>query len=561
MTVEKLEQILASLLAEWEGECVEFKDANDNFSTSDIGKYFSALSNEANLRSREAGWLVFGVDNKTRKVIGTEYRRNVERLNGLKKDIANGIDPSTTFREIHELGTPDGRVVMFEIPPAPRGIPIAWNGYYHARSGESLASLSMAKFDEIRAQNGVEDWSAQLCLNATINDLDHDAISKAREVFAQKHDQSISRTTVDSWSQAEFLDRAKLTISGKITRASILLLGKRESTHHLSPFVAELSWKLEGKELAYEHFSPPFLLTSSLLYQRIRNLRVTLLPPGQMIPIEMAKYEQKIVLEALHNCIAHQDYRLCERILVIERTGELEFQNAGSFFDGEPDDYVVRNRTPRRYRNRFLAEAMVQLRMIDTMGFGIREVMFRGQAKRFFPLPDYDLTEANHVKVRLAGRFIDENYSRMLLSLPDIGWAEILALDQIQKGLTPNIDTLKILRKRKLVEGRKSAPHISAEVAQVTGQKADYIRSKGQDDAYYRKLVADYLAKFHEASREDFRKLILPKLPEVLTPRQKETKLQNLLTSLRKTNVISRSGGLTNAKWSLHKTEIAKGQP
>jgi ATP-dependent DNA helicase RecG len=298
-----------------------------------------------------------------------------------------------------------------------------------------------------------------------------------------------------------------------------------------------------------------------LLYQRIRNLRVTLLPPGQMIPIEMAKYEQKIVLEALHNCIAHQDYRLCERILVIERTGELEFQNAGSFFDGEPDDYVVRNRTPRRYRNRFLAEAMVQLRMIDTMGFGIREVMFRGQAKRFFPLPDYDLTEVNHVKVRLAGRFIDENYSRMLLSLPDIGWAEILALDQIQKGLTPNIDTLKILRKRKLVEGRKSAPHISAELAQVTGQKADYIRSKGQDDAYYRKLVADYIAKFHEASREDLRKLILPKLPEVLTPKQKETKLQNLLTSLRKTNVISRSGGLTNAKWSLHKTKIAKGQP
>jgi ATP-dependent DNA helicase RecG len=58
MTVEKLEQLLVSLLAEWEGECVEFKDANDNFSTSDIGKYFSALSNEANLRSREAGWLV-----------------------------------------------------------------------------------------------------------------------------------------------------------------------------------------------------------------------------------------------------------------------------------------------------------------------------------------------------------------------------------------------------------------------------------------------------------------------------------------------------------------------
>jgi ATP-dependent DNA helicase RecG len=558
MNPEKLKQTLASLLAEWEGECVEFKDANDNFSTSEIGKYFSALSNEANLKSRDAGWLVFGVDNKTRKVIGTEYRKNAERLNGLKKDIANGIDPSTTFREIHELDTPDGRVVMFEIPPAPRGIPIAWNGYCHARSGESLAALSVAKFDEIRAQDGVEDWSAQLCPNATINDLDHDAISKARDVFAQKHEQSIPRTTTESWSQVEFLDRAKLTIDGKITRTSILLLGKRESTHHLSPFVAELSWKLEGEERAYEHFAPPFLLTSSLLYQRIRNIRVTLLPPGQLIPIEMAKYEQRIVLEALHNCIAHQDYRSCERVLVIERVSELEFQNAGSFFDGAPDDYIVRNRTPRRYRNRFLAEAMVQLRMIDTMGFGIREVMFRGQARRYFPLPDYDLTETNHVKVRLAGRFIDENYSRMLLSLPDIGWAEILALDQIQKGAKPDADVLQLLRKRGLVEGRKSAPYISAEVAKVTDQKADYIRTRGQDDAYYRKLVTDYLGKFHEASKEDLRKLVLPKLPDALSAKQKETKLQNMLTSLRKAGVIARVGGLQHAKWCLY-TDDASG--
>jgi ATP-dependent DNA helicase RecG len=179
-------------------------------------------------------------------------------------------------------------------------------------------------------------------------------------------------------------------------------------------------------------------------------------------------------------------------------------------------------------------------------------VMFRGQAKRYFPLPDYDLTEANHVKVRLAGRFIDENYSRMLLSLPDIGWSEILALDQIQKSAKPDADVLQLLRKRGLVEGRKSAPYISAEVAKVTGQKADYIRTRGQDDAYYRKLVTDYLGKFHEASKEDLRKLVLPKLPDALSAKQKETKLQNMLTSLRKAGVIARVGGLQHAKWCLH---------
>lgn len=549
MNTEELKQALTSLILEWEGECVEFKNANDNFPTSDIGQYFSALSNEANLRSRDAGWLVFGVDNKTRQVIGTEYRNSAERLNGLKRDIANGVAPSTTFREIHELDTPAGRVVMFEIPPAPRGIPIAWHGHYFARNGESLAPLSLTKLDEIRTQDGVEDWSAQICVNATVGDLDRDAIAKAREVFAQKHAYSISQVTLEAWSDVEFLDRAKLTIGGKITRATILLLGKSESTHFLSPFVAELSWKLEGEERAYEHFSPPFLLTSSLLYQRIRNLRVTLLPPGQMIPIDLAKYEQKIVLEALHNCIAHQDYRACERVLVIERVGELEFQNAGSFFDGVPDDYVVRNRTPRRYRNRFLAEAMVHLRMIDTMGFGIREVMFRGQAKRYFPLPDYDLTEANHVKVRLAGRFIDENYSRMLLSLPDIGWAEIMALDQIQKGSKPNADMLQSLRKRGLVEGRKPALHISATVALATDQKAKYIHSRRQNDRHYQMLLLDYIDQFKQATTQEIRDLLLTKLPDALTAEQKVHKVHNLLTTLRVAGEIHNTGSKRYPKW------------
>ncbi len=53
-TAAPLEQTLRQLIAQWEGECVEFKEANDNFPTSDIGKYFSALANEANLARRES---------------------------------------------------------------------------------------------------------------------------------------------------------------------------------------------------------------------------------------------------------------------------------------------------------------------------------------------------------------------------------------------------------------------------------------------------------------------------------------------------------------------------
>jgi len=164
------------------------------------------------------------------------------------------------------------------------------------------------------------------------------------------------------------------------TRTALLLLGKAESAYMLSPHPAQLTWKLAGEERAYEHFGPPFLLSSTLPYRKIRNVQLRILPEDQLIPVEVAKYDRKIVLEALHNCVAHQDYTRNGRILVTERADRVVLESEGGFFDGRPDDYVAGNRTPRRYRNPFLAQAMSELSMIDTMGYGIHSIRRPGQA-------------------------------------------------------------------------------------------------------------------------------------------------------------------------------------
>jgi ATP-dependent DNA helicase RecG len=476
------------------------------------------------------------VHDKTHQVVGTTYREDTQRLMGLKQQISDGIDPSNSFRDIHELKTSQGRVLMFEIPPAPRGMPIAWQGHFYARNHESLTGLSLAKQDEIRSQGAAEDWSAVICPRATPEDLDPPALAKARDLFISRYGSRIAESDIRAWSIPEFLEQTKLAVGGGITRAALLLLGKRQSTHHLSPYVAELSWKVEGhtgpERPPYEHFHPPFLLETSALYQRIRNLRLSLLPPGQLIPIDISKYEQAIVLEALHNCIAHQDYAACERVLVIERPGELVFRNAGGFYDGLPTDYVLGNRSPSRYRNRLLAESMVTLRMMDTMGFGIREVMFKGQARRYLPLPDFDLLEAGHVTLRLPGQFIDENYSRMLLSHPNFTLGDILALDRVQKRQAVSDEALRTLRRRGLVEGRKNSLHVSAEVAAATDGKANYIRQRTQGDAHYRQLILDFLKRFKQASRKELHDMLMPLLPEVLDAEKKENKFKNLLAAL-----------------------------
>lgn len=53
-----------------ETEWVESREARPNFDSDDLGKYFSALSNEANLKGETAGWLVFGVQDQPPKVVG-----------------------------------------------------------------------------------------------------------------------------------------------------------------------------------------------------------------------------------------------------------------------------------------------------------------------------------------------------------------------------------------------------------------------------------------------------------------------------------------------------------
>lgn len=542
--------MLEQLIVTWENEVVEFKQAGNDYDTNKIGEYFSALSNEANLRGAERAWLVFGINDKTRAVVGTNYRPESEHLHSLKSQIAQSTEPSITFRNIHVLNDVAGRVVLFEIPAAPRGIPIAWKGHYYARAGESRASLGLDKLDEIRQQTLQQDWTAQVIADATLDDLDEAALRKARESFAQKYANRFAPDEVAQWPLGTFLDRARITQNGQVTRAALLLLGKAESAWHLSPQPAQLTWKLDGPERAYEHFAPPFLLNTTRLYQRIRNIQLRLLPQDELLPIEMSKYDQKIVLEALHNCIAHQDYARNGRVVVTEQLDRLLFENEGGFYEGQPDEYVEGNKTPRRYRNPFLAQAMAELNMIDTMGYGIHEI-YKGQARRYFPLPDYDLSAPNVVKLTIYGGVVDPAYSRLLIQKTDLPLADVLALDRVQKRLPIPDEAAAQLRKAGLIEGRKPNYFVSAEVAKATSSVAEYIRTRAQDDDYYAKLITDYLALKGSANRAEINKLLMGKLSDVLDDKQKYGKVSNLLTKLRRRGVIENTGSDTAPCWQL----------
>jgi len=556
MTSARLQAKLKELLAlPAEIEWVEFKEAKNNFDFDDLGRYFSALSNEANLKGQPWAWLVFGVKDKPKQIVGSKYHPGRPHLDSLKEEIANQTGNRLTFEEIHEVGRPEGRIVMFQIPPALRGVSTAWKGHYYGRDNEAIGPLSLHEIEQIRKQATREDWSAQICNGAALNDLDPKGIAFARQEYKKKHLGLV--TEVDGWDDLTFLNKAKVCINGRITRTAIILLGRNESEHYLSPGIARITWVLKdekGIEIDYEHFGPPLILAVDQVFSKVRNLTYRYLPDASLFPTEVTRYDPWVIRECLHNCIAHQNYLQGGKINIVEESGSLLFTNVGEFLPGSVEEVVARDAPPELYPNRFLAEAMVNLNMIDTIGSGIRR-MFTKQRQRNFPMPDYDLSERDRVRVRIIGKVIDEKYTRMLTTRTDLELWDVIALDKVQKGRPISDEEFRLLKAKKLVEGRRPNLFVSAEVATATETRAEYIKKRAFDKEHYKKMVSAYLGKFGEAKREDIDKLLMDKLSDALDDDQRRNAITNLLQEMRRQGSIRAVDGKRGrgSRWELSK--------
>jgi ATP-dependent DNA helicase RecG len=539
-----------------EVEWLEFKEAKATFEVESLGEYFSALANEANLKNQPAGWLILGVQDKKkdpttgkRMVVGTEFKKGTAAQNELKRLIADHTPHRATFRDIHDLTVDGKRVMMLEVPPAPPGVPISWKGHFYGREGESLGALSLAELDQIRSQT--DDWSAEVRDDARIADLDPAAIALARTQYKEKHSNLTADT--DSWSDEVFLNKAKLTRSGRVTCTALLLLGRPEAQHFLSPADPRITWVLknaDGTDRDYHHYGPPFLMATTAAAQRIRNTNYQFLRDQTLFPTQILQYDPWVLRELLHNAIAHQDYRLNGRVTLVEKEDCLILSNPGTFIPGSVEKVIAANSPPDRYRNRMLVNAMVELNMIDTIGSGIPKA-FGIQRQRGFPLPDYDFEDAQRVTVTLYGKVLDVNYTRALLAKTDLSLAEVMALDKVQKHLVLTDREFASLKQKQLIEGRRPNLYVSATIAAVSGKKADYVLTAGFDDEYYKDLILKLIDKFGQATPTDISDTLLGKLPDALKSEQKRNKVRNLIQELQRSGLIENVGkhGL-GAKWT-----------
>ena len=554
-------EILQMLMERWEYEIVEFKEAKGGYNEDKIGQYFSAISNEANLKQQQYGWFVLGVSESVDKhIVGTSFKSGKSELlekfkYGISKDLTDGI----SFLDVIELyPVVDGqehRVLMFKIPASAVGMPTEWKTKYYARNGDSLVPLQQAKIDIIRQQNR-QDWSRQIISGTSIDFLDHDAIAFARQKYKEKMNRSHISEEIDAMSDEEFLTKLKLMKNGQVTNAAMVLLG---SSEHDDVFekAPSLMWRLYGSDgelKDYEIFGVPFITVTEKIFSKIRNLTYRYMPNQlSLFPKETQQYDTWLLRELLNNGIVHSNYQLGGRIYVNEEDDRISIVNPGDFLPRTIETVLQKTYNPPFYRNQLLADTMVKFHMIDTATSGIKKV-YRIQKDKFFPMPDYDLTSEAQVSVRVYGKILNERYTYILFNHPELDLETVYLLDQVQKGKgnSLNKDAVAFLRKHKLIEGRINSLYLSAEVSQAIDDEAAYIKNKAFDDQYYKDMIVKYITQYGKAKKKDIRNLLWDKLPDVLSETQKEYKIGNLLSSLKNAGIIcADSNNQQRAYWIL----------
>lgn len=404
MTDAELTALLDRLLRlPAETEVVEFKEAGNNFDSTKLGKYFSALSNEANLRGHGAAWLVFGISDQ-KEVKGSQYRPDRAHLDHLKGEVAAKVSNNLSFREIYELQTADGkRVIFFEIPPALRGNPTSWEGHYYARNGEELAALNLDKLETIRGQAHLSHFEEDIALASQTSDQVLRLIAYD-EVFRMFKSPLPPATT----GILDRLQQERLVVCNG-NRYDITNLGAMLFARNLAAFprlarkavrVIFYAGNSRIKTIREQPGSLGYALDFEGLVRYINNH----LPGNEEVKKVLRDtatplYPELALSELIANALIHQDFAATGSSPMVEVfDNRIEISNPGRplidarrFLDHAPQS-----------RNETLAGVMRRLNICEERGSGIDKVIFECEQHQL-PPPDF---------------IVGENYTRAILYSP-----------------------------------------------------------------------------------------------------------------------------------------------
>jgi len=518
-----------------EGEHLEFKEARSSFEFEDAVKYCCALANE------KGGRLVLGVsDRRPRHVVGTAAFQELARTRlGLVERLHLRI-------EVEEIPTPEGRVLVFEAPSRPVGVPIQYRGTFWMRAGESLVPMTTDHIAQILAE-AHPDYSARVCEGAIFSDLDETCMGVFRKKWAEKS----RNPNLEDLPVERLLEDAELLVDGGVTYAALVLLGtSRALGRHLAQSEMIFEYRSTDASISYQQrkeYRQGFLSFHDELWETIGLRNDVFSYQEGLFRREIRAFNESGVREAILNAVSHRDYRLPGSTFVRQWPSRIEIVSPGGFPPDITPENVLFRQSPR---NRRIAEALARCGLVERSGQGA-DRMFETSIREGKRPPSFEGSDAYQVAVTLDGRVHEQGFVAYLRRLDEerpgtILVEDLVVLDAVHRKL-PVPDALRS-RVDGLVEAGalerigRGRVGLSKRFYSFLGRPAEYTRRRGLHRSSEKALLLQHLQLKGEDGAP------LRELCGVL-PNRTSRQVQDLLRELKREGKAHTRGRTRSGLW------------
>ena len=496
---------------------IEFKEAKGgNFSYNGGSKpdpkdrrrcvlgYVTALANEG------GGYLVFGIHDKHPHQV-TGSTQSTGATGKLEQDIYRDKGIRVETAELYE---DDKRVLVIKVPGRPVGKVFRFEDVPLMRVGEELLPMSDEQYLKI-VQEQEPDFSATICPELSLQDLDERALLNFQNAYARKQENPLFLTLPIS----QCLTDLHLLVEGRLTYAALILLGNKEAIRKYLPQSAiNLEYRNGVGQITFDSrtiIQEPYFIGVDTVWEAI-NLRNGKVPvqEGPYI-FDIPYFNKEVIREGVNNAVAHRDYRRQSEVVIKQFPQSLHIINAGGFPQGVSLQNLLT--VPSTPRNRLLADVLAKTGIVERSGQGVDKIFFQSLAEAK-GLPDYGHSDNYQVELRLSSVVQDKAFALFINQLQaerkdgeKLSVREIITLDAIRLGESKEeLDKTSVekLLREELIEkiGRTNNQklRLSKKYYSFTNKEAKYTSQTPVDDDFVRMKIIQHLEQFKRAKIGSF---------------------------------------------------------
>ena len=514
-----MNQSKSRLIPEKESLTVEFKSDRKRLPDRDVVEAAVCLANT------EGGDIYLGVEKD-----GTPTGLHAEHRNitGLAALIANKTNPPISVR-VESVISNGINIAKISVPKSKR-IVSTTDGVLKRRrimadGTPQCIPFYPHEFVQRESSLGLLDYSSLPVSGSTAEDLDPLERERLRQMV-ERYGGDRSLLDLDDMELDGAMGFVR-TENGQpvVTVAGLLFLGKVAALRDKIPTHEVAFQVLEGTRVRVNDFyRTPLLKTFERIMEQFEARVVEDEVQEGLFRIPIPNYDRRSFREAFVNSLIHRDYsRLGATHVRMESEG-LVISNPGGFVEGVTlENILVVEPKPR---NPLLADSVKRIGLAERTGRGV-DLIFQGMLRYGRPAPDYFMSDATTVVVRLSSTIADIGFLRMVLEIEErsgmplpldslIVLAKLrkerrLDISELASAIQKNEGAARAVMERLIEAGLVEAHGVkkgrtymlSANVYRRIGQPNGYVRQAGFNSIQQEQMVLQFVKKNGKITRKD----------------------------------------------------------